>query len=180
VIIRGLPDWDKQRMLGNNQAFRAQLVVPEQRQLFDYWLKCAGINGFPARSDIKPFEFPKLLPGISLIDIDGQELTQSRVRLAGTKLREIYDREITGSCIGALDWEDKHDYWCQSYRRVVQEKLPAQGVVRGPRRHKEHVVQYWLKLPLGPVNGAVNMVLCYDHFIPATEQQRLQVFATSA
>jgi hypothetical protein len=156
-------------MKGDNPAFRAQLVVPEQRQLFDYWVKCAGKKAFPSRSDIKPFEFPRLLPGISLIDVQ-PELTKSTVRLAGTRLREVYDREITGAEIGALDWEDKHDYWLEAYKRVVHERLPAQGVIKGPRRHKEHVVQYWLKLPMGLEDGSVNMILCYDSFITASEQ----------
>jgi hypothetical protein len=37
---------------------------------------------------------------------------------------------------------------------------------------KEHVVQYWLKLPLRTTGPAVSMVLCFDHFVPASELAR--------
>ena len=67
-------------------AFRAQLVVPEHRQLFDYWVECCAGRAMPSRGDIAPAKIVKLLPGISLIDIS-EELGASRVRLAGTRLR---------------------------------------------------------------------------------------------
>lgn len=151
-------------------AFRAQLVVPEQRQLYDYWLEKAAGRAMPSRHDIHPAQIPRILPGISLIDVD-VEFGRSRVRLAGTRLREIYDREITGICIEDLDWGDKREYWLASYRRTIEEAVPTQGIIRGPRRHKEHMVQYWLKLPLcSVVDSCVCMILCYDYFMPASER----------
>jgi hypothetical protein len=158
-------------------AFRAQLVVPEQRQLYDYWLQKAGSRKMPTRADISPAAIPRLLPGLSLVDVNS-EIPKSRVRLAGTRLREIYDREITGQMIDELDWGDKRDYWMTSYRRAVESGLPTQGVLKGPRNHKEHLVQYWLKLPLACAEGVnVAMLLCFDSFIPVSEslenQQRL-------
>ena len=154
----------------DNGAFRAQLVVPEQRQLYDYWLHLSAGRAMPNRADIRPSDIPRILPGISLIDV-APELGRSRIRLAGTKLREIYDREITGLCIEDLDWGDKRDYWLASYRRTVEDAMPTQGVVKGPRRHKEHLVQYWLKLPLCTrASEQAAILLCYDFFMPANER----------
>jgi hypothetical protein len=154
----------------DSSAFRAQLVVPEQRQLYDYWLEQAAGRTMPSRADIRPAQIPRILPGISLVDVE-PELGRCRVRLAGTRLREIFDREITGLCIEDLDWGDKRDYWLASYRRTVEDRAPTQGIIKGPRSHKEHMVQYWLKLPLSSGNAeAVGMVLCYDHFMPASER----------
>jgi len=151
-------------------AFRAQLVVPEHRQLFDYWLECCAGRAMPSRSDIKPNLMVKLLPGISLIDV-AENLGASTVRLAGTRLREIHDREITGQTIESLDWGEKRDYWLAAYRRTVEHSEPTQGVLKGPRVQKEHMVQYWLRLPLscGEI-GRANMVLGHDYFVPATMQ----------
>jgi hypothetical protein len=104
------------------------------------------------------------------VDVEA-EFGRSRVRLAGTRLREIYDREITGLCIEDLDWGDKRDYWLASYRRTIENAVPTQGIIKGPRRHKEHMVQYWLKLPLCTDDSkSVGMILCYDYFMPASEQ----------
>lgn len=159
-------------------AFRAQLVVPEQRQLYDYWLEQAAGRVMPLRADIRPTQIPRILPGISLVDVD-PEFGRSRVRLAGTRLREIYDREITGLCIEDLDWGDKREYWLASYRRTIEDGAPTQGIIKGPRIHKEHMVQYWLKLPLCACDGGgVGMILCYDYFMPASERledQRMAV-----
>jgi PAS domain len=151
-------------------AFRAQLIVPEQRQLYDYWLEQAAVRSMPIRSDIRPAQIPRILPGISLVDVE-PEIGRSKVRLAGTRLREIYDREITGLCIEDLDWGNKRDYWLASYRRTIEDATPTQGILKGPRSHKEHMVQYWLRLPLAKIEGgAAVMVLCFDYFMPASER----------
>ena len=150
------------------KAFRTQLIVPEQRQLYDYWLEQAGGGAMPHRSDINPARLPRLLPGLSLIDVIG-EVENCHIRLAGTRLREIYDREITGLQLRDMQWGSKKDYWMAAYRRTIEQSVPTQGVVRGPMIDKEHVVQYWLKLPLRTTTAAVGMVLCYDYFVPASE-----------
>lgn len=151
-------------------AFRAQLILPEQRQLYDYWLQAAGSRAMPTRSDLNPGAIPRILPGLSLIDVNC-DIEKCRVRLAGTKLREVYDREITGRLICELDWGDKRDYWLASYRRAIENALPTQGILQAPRHHKEHMVQYWMKLPLADQTGSrVAMLLCYDSFVPASER----------
>jgi hypothetical protein len=161
-------------------AFRAQLVVPEQRQLYDYWHEKAAGRIMPTRADISPTQIPRLLSGLSLISVN-DDCGRSSVRLAGTRLREIYDREITGLCIEDLDWGDKRDYWLASYRRTIEEGVPTQGILKGPRSHKEHMVQYWLKLPLRTADGdGVGMVLCYDYFMPASERLEEQRMAAGA
>ena len=151
-----------------SKAFRAQLIVPEQRQLYDYWLEKSGENLIPRRADINPTQLPRLLAGLSLVDV-GETVETSRVRLAGTRLREIYDREITGLLLQDMQWGCKREYWHAAYQRTIDKAVPTQGVLRGPMIDKEHVVQYWLKLPLRTINGAVGMVLCYDYFVPASE-----------
>lgn len=163
-----------------NIAFRAQLVVPEQRQLYDYWLGCALGKAMPVRGDINPAHIPRLLPYVSLLDV-APELNRCRVRLAGTRLRDVYDREITGLCIADLDLGNKRDYWMAAYRHTVQDGKPTQGIVRGPLVNKEHLVQYWIRLPLGTADGnAVSMVLCLDYFLSAIDEDDRLSQASSA
>jgi hypothetical protein len=154
-----------------NISFRAQLVVAEQRQLYDYWVDKAAGRDMPARMDIHPGHMSRLLPNISLVDV-GADRNTCRVRLAGTRLREVYEREITGLCVSDLDWGDKRDYWLAAYQRTINEGKPTQGVVRGPVVNKEHLVQYWLKLPLQRQGEeGVGMILCLDIFQPAGEEE---------
>jgi PAS domain len=151
-------------------AFRAQLLIPEQRQLYDYWVEKSANGGLPLRRDISPMHFPKLLPFISLIEVE-PDAARFKVRLAGTRLREIYDRETTGLYLDEIDWGDKHDYWMASYAHLVKDGKPAQGTIRGPRVQKEHLVQYWLRLPLSLGGASVGMILCYDAFLSAIEEE---------
>ena len=157
-----------------NIAFKAQLLVPEQRQLYDYWLACAAGKSMPSRADINPAHIPRLLPFISLVDIE-DDIGHSKVRLAGTRLRDVYDREITGLRIEELDLGPKRDYWMAAYRHTAIDGKPTQGIVRGPRVNKEHLVQYWIKLPLASVaSDQVVMVLCLDYFLSAVDEENRQ------
>ena len=164
--------------LGNeHSAFRAQLVVPEHRQLFDYWLECCAGRTMPCRADISPARMGRLLSGISIINV-ADNVMQSTFRLAGTRLREVHDREITGQTIEALDLGGKRDYWLAAYSRTVNERLPTQGVLKGPRLLKDHLVQYWLRLPLGTgASHRADMILGHDHFeaLPMDAQRELQI-----
>jgi PAS domain len=159
-----------------NTVFRAQLVVPEHRQLFDYWVEKAAGRTMPDRADISPGHFPRMLPGVSLVEVLAGS-ARLRIRLAGTRLREVYDREVTGCYVDDLDWGDKHDYWMAAFDRTVSERKPTQGVLRGPRVHKEHLVQYWLKLPLTNGGMQVGMLLCFDSFQSAIDQQSYEISA---
>lgn len=150
------------------KAFRAQLVVPEQRQLYDYWSEIAGEGSLPARSDINPARIARLLPGISLIDVC-EPMEQSRIRLAGTRLREVYDREVTGLSVCDLGWNGRREYWMEAFARTISQAEPSQGILQGPMLGKEHMVQYWLKLPLRTAGTVVSMILCFDYFVPVSE-----------
>jgi hypothetical protein len=157
-----------------NIAFKAQLVVPEQRQIYDYWLGCAPGKAMPARADINPAQIPRLLPFLSLVDV-AHEIERSKIRLAGTRLRDVYDREITGLAIDELDFGAKREYWMAAYRHTAVDGKPTQGILRGPLVNKEHLVQYWIKLPLAdPATGAVTMVLGLDYFLSAIDDEHRQ------
>lgn len=148
-------------------AFRAQLVLREQREIFDYWKRCARGNLMPARSDIDPVAIPHLLPGLSLLHVEPGRV-DARYRLAGTRVREIYGIEVTGKCIFDLDFKDKTSYWRAAYSRVIEDGVPMQGAVRGPVAARDHLVLFWLRLPLGEVGGPVDRILGYDAAVPVS------------
>jgi hypothetical protein len=133
----------------------------------------------PDRRDVNPAHFPRLLPFVSLVEI-GSDTGRYRIRLAGTRLRDIYDCETTGLYLEELDWGDKRDYWLAAYHRIASEGKPAQGAVRGPRTQKEHLVQFWLKLPLSVEGGRTGMILCYDAFVPAAEIELMPALERTA
>lgn len=147
-------------------AFRAQLAIKGQRDLFDYWLQSAGARAMPARSDFDPLKVPRLLPHLGLIDLR-QGLDQGLFRLAGTRLRDIYGREITGRRLSEVFSGVCAAYWERVHSRVVSEAMPAYGVIRGPAEGREHVVLFWLRLPLSDDGSRVDRILCHDLAGPA-------------
>ncbi len=146
-------------------AYRAQVILREQRELYDYWRACAQSRAMPSRFDIDPVAIPHLLPGLSLLDT-GKDLDSLKYRLAGTRVGEIYGAEITGLSVFDVVFQHKKDYWRSVYRRVLDERIPMQGAVRGPAAGREHLLLIWLRLPLSGLTGAVERVLGYDAALP--------------
>jgi hypothetical protein len=148
-------------------AFRAQLVIREQRELFDYWRACAKGTSMPSRANISPASIPALLPGISILDA-GSRPDEIIYRLAGTRLRDIFGREVTGKSVFDLEFGEKRNYWLAVYRRVIDEKVPMQGAIKGPVADRDHVVLFWMRLPLSDDGTAVNKILCHDVTLPVS------------
>ena len=165
----------------SGRSFRAQLVTQGQRDLFDYWCQTAGARPMPARSDINPFSVPKLLPCIGLIDLT-EGLAGARFRLAGTQLRDVYGEEITGKRIDRVFAGAGANYWHQVHAQVAQEAVPLHGVVPGPVQGRDHIVLFWMRLPLSEDGNHVDRILCYDTPAPieavheAGEQRALHRF----
>lgn len=153
--------------MSSELAFRAQLILREQRELYDYWRACAQSRPMPSRYDIDPVAIPNLLPGLSLLDA-GDGIASLQYRLAGTRVREIYGAEITGRAVFDVGFQQKRDYWRAVYRKVIEERMPMQGAVRGPAAGREHLFLVWMRLPLAGLSGAVERVLGYDAAVPSS------------
>lgn len=156
-----------------DQAIRAQLIVPEQRELFDYWRAKAGEGGYPTRADIQPAELRRILPSLSLIDVTEEEQPRLRVRLAGTRLRDYLGVELTGHYLDEYELGDQTDYWDAAYREVVHGGRPAQGVVPLTPWKQPNIFQFWLRLPLMNGEGRISMVLGHDAFLQSEKAHAL-------
>ena len=154
----------------SGRAFRAQLVMQGQRELFDYWLRSAGVRPMPARSDLDPLKVPRLLPYIGLIDLKNG-LDDASFRLAGTRLHDIYGQEITGKRACEVFSGEQADYWRRVHQGLVAKGVPRSGVVRGPAKGRDHIVLFWLRLPLSEDGGRIDRILCYDVAGPAACEQ---------
>ena len=153
---------------GAERAFRAQLFLPEQRQLFDYWQSCRAGGSMPRRDDISPADFPSLLPYVSILEVLGQPKI-IRFRLAGTALWDMYGGEMTGCTLADADlWGDNHEYWQRNYSLIAEEMQPAAGMLKAPSNGREHLVQFWMRLPLAGGDDRPNMLLGLDMCVAAS------------
>ena len=130
-------------------------------ELYAYWARLRQGGKLPGRGDIHPDDFKRLLPTISLIDVDGEPL-DFRLRLAGTGLYGVYGREITGRRLGDVYNAGAADYWRRELVKVVEERRPAVGVHSLAWRGASHISILWLRLPLATNGKDVDMILGYD------------------
>lgn len=74
-------------------SFRAQLVLEEQRRLFDVWLDAAAGARMPTRQAFQPKQFAALLPWVSLVGVEpipgGVAGPVLKVKVAGSQLRDV-------------------------------------------------------------------------------------------
>ena len=115
----------------------------------------------PGRGDIKPEDFKRLLPTVSLIDVRRNPL-DFRLRLAGTGLYSVYGREITGRGLDDVYNSAAAEYWRVELGKIVEERRPAVGVHSLSWRGASHMSILWLRLPLATNGVDVDMILGYD------------------
>ncbi|MBR7620900.1 PAS domain-containing protein [Phenylobacterium sp. 20VBR1] len=130
-------------------------------ELYAYWAGLRSGPRLPGRGDIKPEDFKRLLPTVSLIDVRRDPL-DFRLRLAGTGLYSVYGREITGRALDDVYNSAAADYWRIELSKIVEERRPAVGVHSLSWRGASHMSILWLRLPLATNGVDVDMILGYD------------------
>lgn len=143
-------------------------AIRAHEELFAYWSSRRGGAGLPARRDIDPAGFKRLLPTVSLTDVlpgapGGPP--DYRIRLAGTGLYNVYGREITGRRLAEVYNSTACDYWKSELNQLVAERRPAVGVHNLAWRGASHLSVVWLRLPLASNGSDVDMILGYDAIV---------------
>jgi hypothetical protein len=130
-------------------------------ELFAYWAGLRRGGRLPQRADIDPAGFKRLLPSVSLIDVD-KESREYRLRLAGTGLYSVYGGEITGKRLADIYNTAAADYWRTELGKVVESGKPGAGYHSLAWRGAAHMTLLWLRLPLASNGRDVDMILGYD------------------
>lgn len=132
-------------------------------ELFAYWASLRQAGRLPSRADIRPEDFKRLLPTVSLVDVLPSEHRRDyRLRLAGTGLYSVYGREITGQSLTDVYGSRAADYWRSELDKVVDERRPGVGCHSLAWRGAAHMSLLWLRLPLASDGRNVDMILGYD------------------
>jgi hypothetical protein len=141
-------------------------------ELYSYWASLRRGAKLPARADIQPGAFKRLLPTVSLIDVDdaGGDL-DFKLRLAGTGLYSVYGREITGRRLCEVYNSSATDYWRFELGRVVSERRPTAGVHNLAWRGASHLSILWMRLPLSSNGADVDMIMGYDAVVGVGQMQ---------
>ncbi len=150
-------------------SLRRQLLLDEQRLLFDAWSAFSAGRIGPTRRELDPARFTPLLPRIAILDVcDGGRF---RYRLAGTALRSAFGRDPTGAYLDDVTPAAAPDNWRRAHVLVVQDARPRCGAAA--LLGGESGVLLWLRLPLSESGDKVTGILAYDHPVSAGEAQMI-------
>ena len=136
-------------------------AVRAHEEIFAYWASLREGGRLPGRRHLDPGGITRLLPTVSLIDVNPEPL-EFRMRLAGTALYGVYGREITGKRLSDIYNTAAADYWRVELGKVVSERRPAVGVHSLAWRGASHLSILWLRLPLASDGEQVDMILGFD------------------
>lgn len=140
-------------------------------ELYAYWAGLRHGLKLPGRCDIRPEDFKRLLPTVSLVDVRRDPL-EFRMRLAGTGLYGVYGREITGRTLSEVYNSSAADYWRGELTKIVEDRRPAVGVHSLAWRGVSHMSILWLRLPLASNGVDVDMILGYDALVGTQSDAR--------
>ena len=148
-------------------------AVRAHEELFAYWASLRDGARLPGRAHLDPAPIKRLLPTVSLIDVDPspQGAAEFRMRLAGTALYGVYGREITGKRLSEIYNTAAADYWRGELGKVVKERRPAVGVHSLAWRGASHLSILWLRLPLASDGEQVDMILGFDAVVGMSQAQ---------
>ena len=152
-------------------AFASQLFLPQQRALYDHWVRLAGSNTLPSRASFHPAQVAELLPHLSLLELRPPPHA-FHVRLAGSALPRWYGCDITGTTLQCSPWESSREYWQHIIDTMAAERRPMAGMWHDADDHaRAHLVQFWLRLPLQGDDDSL-MVLGLDVILNTSEAAR--------
>jgi hypothetical protein len=145
--------------------FRSQLVLEEQRRLYDVWLDAAGRDPMPSRQAFQPRAFAALLPWISLIECQSED--HLRVRVAGSQLRDVLQGDDP---VKALVCPEA-DGGAVAVHATLRARSPVNGTAVSHCERQGDVMRFWMRLPLGR-DGQIDSLIGLD--IALTRQRAPQ------
>ena len=116
-----------------------------------------------SRADFDPVEMPTLLPFIILLDVESPG-GRLKVRLAGTKVVEMFGRDYTGEYLDEIDFGDVREKVLRDYGLAVSERRPvfSDHEFRKPNDYR-HAIERAI-LPLSNDDTTVNMLIAVLDF----------------
>ncbi|MGH1349672.1 MAG: PAS domain-containing protein [Methyloligellaceae bacterium] len=151
-------------------TFRAQLVLNEQRQIYDYWCRQAGWNRMPGCDDLNIGNIASVAQSLSLLKVN-EVPGESEFYSSGTRASDVYGFNLKGKTLQDFEWGEKQQYWDTVYSRVISECRPRQGAMRSQLSDKPDFILFWLRLPLSNNGETVTDVLCHDVPYPIIKRE---------
>ncbi len=125
-------------------------------RLYRLWLEKRKAGRLPGRKDFDPVEMPKLLPHLTLFDVEREPL-RFRIRLVGTGIVAAMGRDTTGYYLDELDRIEEVE---RRARELVKTRKPFfMTDLPLTWTHRDYRTYSVLGLPLAADGETVDMLL---------------------
>ncbi|PCI34495.1 MAG: hypothetical protein COB54_01565 [Alphaproteobacteria bacterium] len=138
------------------------------RDIYSYWLSMKGERPLPSRADLNPADIVRLLPHISLIDVE-KDSGRYKMRLIGTETVKAMGMDITGKYLDELPLVE--GLLKENYQWLVAEKRPYINFAKLRWSKKSYLDYYALGLPLSS-NGTDVDILMFGMFYQFPQEAR--------
>lgn len=139
-------------------------------QLFDYWNKLRGSEIAPLRSQVEPGDMRHILS--SLFMLEATDTGRIVFRLAGTRICDLFGRDLGGSCLSEL-WAHGHEDVEKTAIGVMEHGIPAMLNATGYSTAGHNVAFEIILLPLRSSEGECDKLL--GAITPATAASWLEM-----
>lgn len=142
------PSWRKSAQKAKNYLASAEAIT-----LLDAWTALGTAERPPRREDLKPEQFPALLPDLWLMEFEA-ETGQLRYRLEGEHIRARYDRSLIGRTLEDTIAEEALPRVRRYFMACIEK--PAIAMVIGRLYHEWRQPGYGERLLLPLMDGEGN------------------------
>ncbi len=142
-----------------------EAATPGVRQLFDYWDACRAGRSMPSREDFDPIDLPRLMPGMILVDVEGERPDGSgifRYRLVGSDEVEARRHNPTGKLIEDGYYASSLDSALGAYEFVRSRGIPLYDPLDFVDRRGRRVQESSILLPFSEDGVTVSQILVYS------------------
>ena len=152
----------------NKKFTRDDLPNTIMRDIYQYWLGMKGNRPMPSRADLNPVDLGKLLPHLSLIDVE-HKTGRYKFRLIGTETVKGFGVEFTGKYLDEIPQMDQLiKTRCQF---LVKEKRPYLYFDQLKWSRKSFLDYYALGLPLSSNRKDVDILLYGMYYLLPSEKR---------
>lgn len=126
------------------------------REIYQYWLDMRGNRPIPSRADLDPADIVRLLPHISLIDVES-ETGRYKMRLIGSETVKAMGLDVTGKYLAEFPLIEQ--MLKNNYDWLVKEKRPYINFDKLKWSKRSYMDYYALGLPLSGNGKDVDMLM---------------------
>lgn len=133
----------------------------ELETLLTYWNEKRSERAMPLRSEIDPLDFPKLLRGICLLELETEvgQFRRAKFRLAGTDLYQMIGFEVTGKYVDEIVSGPMYDSIEKQFEWVIESRSPVYRRFTWEGSANADNIYERLFVPLGATSERVGYLL---------------------